>query len=149
LTFTDGITDGHFSSVIPPMNVPRHFTDIPIWISRSFRWYKRLKKIHIITLLQHSKKTIESVGDTVGIYCRYIPTVSPTGVICRYIPTDVETKLFPSVIFTDEKISSVILLVFVDFLVVSVRLGDLLKLRNLGISENSARWWRPRLLFLI
>ena len=34
LAFTDGITDGHlpsvYPSVIPPVNVPRHYTEIQV-----------------------------------------------------------------------------------------------------------------------
>jgi hypothetical protein len=34
LTFTNGITDGHlpsvYPSVIPPVNVPRHYTEIQV-----------------------------------------------------------------------------------------------------------------------
>jgi len=51
------------------------------------------------------------------VFCRYIPTVSPTDVLCRYILTNFETELFSSVKITNKKILSVSPLVFVDFLV--------------------------------
>ena len=36
MAFTDGLTDGKFPSVIPPVKVPRHCTTISVWIPL---WY--------------------------------------------------------------------------------------------------------------
>jgi len=45
-------TDENVSSVSPPVTVPRHCTEIPVWIPQLFRRQNRLKKIHVITPLQ-------------------------------------------------------------------------------------------------
>jgi hypothetical protein len=105
------------------VNMPRHCTDIPVWIPRSFRRYKRLKKNprhHIIATFQKNYRIRRWYGWYIptDVFRWYRQTISPTDGFYRYIPTDVETELLSSIIFTDKNILSVILLVFADFLVV-------------------------------
>jgi len=106
LAFNDGIIDGHFPLVSPPVTMPRHCTEI------------RFESLgHSVGKIIWKKSTSSHRCNFSKIYIfrpqfgRYIPTVLPTDSmpsvmekVCRYIPIKLETELCSSVKIIDKKI---------------------------------------------
>jgi len=78
LTFTDGFTDRIIPFVIPSailtINRARHCTEIPVWISRWFRWHFNRWIGHVNV----RSCRFESLGDSVGkITCKNLHVSKP------------------------------------------------------------------------
>ena len=89
LAFIDGITDDHVPSVYPSVislvNVPRHWTEIPVWILDHFVGKIIWKKSMSSHRCNFPKNYIicRWYGWYIPTDCfyQYIPTISPTNIV--------------------------------------------------------------------